>query len=302
MKIGFALYIDVLLGLEFSPKRSMWERACASSRELLNCLKNEGIDNIELKLPSEFWDRRIRTVLQMIKEYGFHYSFHAPGMTDFPGGMENYIHYLNQLCKVSSEFDESFIMVVLHGLSGTSINREILISESKKWLKEIVTKVGDSNFKFVLENLRDINSNGKRKCGTSYREILEIQNYVGREHLGICWDFGHGYSQAEYGIHERIPPSEFLEQVWHTHIHDYRDNITHLPLGHGIIPYQLYIYKLLESGFDGIYNLELNPSRVNDPENFLKYITKSIRLLKLILVDIESKNKNWKKTGRDDET
>jgi sugar phosphate isomerase/epimerase len=301
MKIGFALYVDVLLGLEFSPKKLMWEHACTSIRELLNCLKKEGIDNIELKLPAELLADRIRIALQMMKEYSFHYSFHAPGMTDFPGGMDNYIYYLNQLFKISQEFGEPSILVVLHGLSGTVVNRESLVTESKKRLREIVTNVGDSHFKFVLENLRDLNSNGKRRCGTSYQEILDIQNYVGREQLGICWDFGHGYSQAEHGIHERIPPFEFLEQVWHTHIHDYRDNITHLPLGHGIIPYQLYIHKLLETGFDGIYNLELNPSRVKDPENFLKYVTKSIHLLKLILAGIESKNKNFEKTDPDDE-
>ncbi|GEM_PF-1648233 len=293
MKIGFALYLDVLLGLEFSPKKSMWERACTSSRELLNWLKKEGIKNIELKLPVELGSNRIRMALQLLQDNGFYYSFHAPGMTDFPGGMDNYLRYLNQLLNISREFNQQSIFVVLHGLSGTVSNRKELVAESKERLRKIVTQVNDSHFRYVLENLRDINSNGKRKCGTSYTEVLEIQKDVGREHIGICWDFGHGYSQAEHGVHERIPPLEFLEQVWHTHIHDYRDNVTHLPLGHGVVPYQLYIQKLLEAGFDGIYNLELNPSRVNDPENFLKYSTKSIRLLKLILMGVESENENF---------
>lgn len=301
MKIGFALYIDVLLGLEFSPKRSIWERACTSSRELLNCLKKEGINNIELKLPAELGTDRIRLALQMLCENGFHYSFHAPSMSDFPDGMEPYLQYLNQLLNISVEFNRQTILVVLHGLSGTGINRLALIAESKDRLRKIVANIGDTHFKFALENLRDMNSNGKRKCGTSYTEVLEIQNDVGQERMGICWDFGHGYSQAEHGVHERIPPYEFLKQVWHTHIHDYRDNITHLPLGHGIIPYQLYIQKLQEAGFNGIYNLELNPSRVTDPENFLKYITKSIRLIKLILQGAESININYKAIGPADE-
>lgn len=288
MKIGFSLYADKFLSPTRWENRKEWFYNFSSITDILSCLKKEGVRYIEIKLPADFAIEDIRTGLGTLVEHGFEYTFHAPNGLDFPEQVEAYLQQLHAIARISeSQFKRSTLFVI-HGLSHTGLDKVNLLRQTTEYIRRLLADLDDTKFKFVFENLRDPVLNGKKRSGTSYAEVLYIQKMIQSNRLGICWDFGHSYAQAERGVHERVPPPEFINQVWHTHVHDYEKNTTHIPLGHGSVPYQFYIQRLLEVGFDGIFNLELNPRRLMDPENFMTYIIKSIRLLKLVLKGVSS--------------
>jgi len=288
MKIGTSLFLNVLLPKNGGTDTSPWNMLFPSINDLLSLLKQEGIQFIEIKLPAQFTAEEMRQVLTLLVNSEFEYTFHAPTCSDYPDRYDDYIQPLVDLAQLSEQEFGRSSLIVIHSLSGSSIEKEVLIKRSRDFLHNVLDSVAQSNFKIVVEILRDATHNGKIRSGTTYLETLEITNNIGEAPVGICWDFGHSYAQAERGLQARIPPSQFMKNVCHTHIHDYKNDITHIPLGHGLVPYQLYIQRLIQNGYDGIFNLELNPERIADPQNFPAYLVQSIRILKLVLKGIES--------------
>lgn len=79
---------------------------------------------------------------------------------------------------------------------------------------------------------------------------------------GICWDFGHGCSNARRGLLAATPPAAFVAAVTHTHIHDIGPSgETHWPLTQGVVPVDAYVAMLASAGYGGILNLELSEER-----------------------------------------
>lgn len=290
MKIGFSLYADVLLGRKHLCRHSSWRREFSDVNLLLFRLKQEGVQNIEIKLPADLQYDEIAAMLEMLVSAGFEYTFHAPAGVEYPQNFENYINFLLQIARISEQDFNRSSLFVIHGLSGSQIEKGKLLQNSKIFIRSVLTGLSTTKFKVAFENLRDSTRNGSIRSGTSYQEVLALLENIEPSQMGICWDFGHGYAQAERGVHAKIPPAEFINRTRHTHIHDYKNETTHLPIGLGCIPYQTYIGRLVQSGFQGIYNLELNPDRISDPENFARYIIQSIRLLKLVLKSAETVN------------
>jgi sugar phosphate isomerase/epimerase len=283
MKIGFSLYTDLLLENKQWKRKKEWSLNFTSSADILHCLRAEGVTSIELKLPAVTSARELILFLETLNNFGFHYTFHAPVGMDYPGQFAEFSRQLREIAKITEqEFGRSSFFV-LHGLSCAASTKPYLLNLTKEFLLRTQATLAETNFEIILEVLRESADNGKVRAGTSYAEILELLRHRELERVGICWDFGHSFAQAEHGIHSRIPPDEFLQRVKHTHVHDYKNETTHIPLGNGALPYQDYIQRLVRQGFAGIFNLELNPGRISDPENFKTYIVQSIRLLKLVL-------------------
>lgn len=283
MRIGFSLYTDLFREKDSWRRKKEWSLNFSSSEEILACLREEGVTSIELKLPFTISERDLVPSLAMLSRLGFEYTFHAPPGVDYPDQFEAFSGLLQQIARISEkEFGQSSFFVV-HGLTHPRISKSNLLSLTKEFLLRTRDALAQTDFSLLVEVLREPVNNGKIRTGTSYHEVLDLIRHQDPEVVGICWDFGHSYAQAEHGIHSRIPPEDFLLRVKHTHIHDYKNDTTHIPLGNGGLPYQDYIQRLVSKGFNGIYNLELNPGRITDPENFKAYIIQSIRLIKLVL-------------------
>jgi len=290
MRIGFSLYTDLLQeNVQWRRKRE-WSLNFASTDEILKCLRSEGVTSVELKLPAVISTPELIAYLKKLIDFGFEYTFHAPVGMDYPEQFEAFAGQLVSIARISEqEFGRSSIFVV-HGLSRAKCTKSFLLGCTREFLRRTQVVLANTKFGLILEVLRESADNRKIRTGTSYNEILELLQSPELELVGICWDFGHSFAQAEHGIHSLIPPEAFLERVRHTHVHDYKNDITHIPLGNGALPYQDYIQCLVRRGFAGIFNLELNPGRIHDPENFKNYIIQSIRLIKKAL--------NIKETGQ----
>lgn len=121
--------------------------------------------------------------------------------------------------------------------------------------------------------------------GTSFSELCQIAELADCPTLGFCWDMGHGLANhVSYGA-SVSPPKEFLERVTHTHIHDLDERgRTHGPLGTESLIASM-VHQLVESDYDGIYNLELEPTRWPDtPKVRRANIEQSIMTLQHLLM------------------
>lgn len=283
MPIGFSLYTDLLQENAHWKRKREWSLNFTSTEDILKCLRREGVSSVELKLPAAISSRDLIAFLKKLIDYGFQYTFHAPVGIEYP---EQFAAFSGQLVSIAGISEQEFgrsTIFVMHGLARASCSKLFLLECTQEFLRRTQAVLANTNFRLILEVLRESGDMGKIRTGTSYHEILELLEHPELEKVGICWDFGHTFAQAEHGIHSRIPPEAFLARVKHTHVHDYKNEITHIPLGNGALPYQDYIQCLVRRGFTGIFNLELNPGRIHDPENFKNYIIQSIRLIKLAL-------------------
>jgi sugar phosphate isomerase/epimerase len=121
--------------------------------------------------------------------------------------------------------------------------------------------------------------------GTTFDELLEISDRVGKPDLRLCWDVGHGLSNHLTHHHELMPRSDFLASVGHTHIHDLTaTGRTHGPLAEVEGPIGDQVHALARSGYRGIYDLELEPSRWGvDPAEARAAVERSVAVLREML-------------------
>lgn len=117
----------------------------------------------------------------------------------------------------------------------------------------------------ALENNRIHSSNPSI---VSCEGVLSIVEEVNLINVGICWDFGHYYSNlTNYpDVPELDSPEAFIKKVVHTHIHAYEGR-THFPfMGDVALPLLQYCELLKQGDYTGVYNLELDIERF-----YLKY-------------------------------
>jgi len=114
----------------------------------------------------------------------------------------------------------------------------------------------------------------------TYAGVLEMQRGAGRANVGICWDFGHTWSNVERHGLAPDAPAEFAAAVIHTHIHDLGSTgKTHWPLTEGRLPLERSVHALQGAGYMGVWNLELSPERFADEGNVRKKVLGSVERL-----------------------
>jgi sugar phosphate isomerase/epimerase len=113
---------------------------------------------------------------------------------------------------------------------------------------------------FALENNR-VHSN--ESSIVTCEGVLSIVEEINLPNVGICWDFGHTYSNYVNfpEVAELTYPEPFIKRVVHTHIHAYEGR-THFPfMGKAALPLDQYCNQLVQVEYKGIYNLELDIER-----------------------------------------
>jgi sugar phosphate isomerase/epimerase len=92
--------------------------------------------------------------------------------------------------------------------------------------------------------------------------LIEIAKRLEGAEIGFCRDFGHARFSFLQEKLPPAPPAEFLSNVYHTHIHGLStEGQTHWPLSEDCGYLVSDISRLDSYGFDGVYNLELYPTR-----------------------------------------
>jgi sugar phosphate isomerase/epimerase len=94
-----------------------------------------------------------------------------------------------------------------------------------------------------------------QRIGDGYDELLEI---VEQSDVPATWDFGHAFMNSMRFGDELFPSKAFLNRVGHVHCHDV-SKTDHQPLVYRNVPWQHFLDKLLQAGFDGTVVLEVRP-------------------------------------------
>ena len=132
-------------------------------------------------------------------------------------------------------------------------------------------------FRLALENNR---SKGECDPGNHCDGVLSM--LPPSELVGVCFDFGHHYYNMSIndGTPDQLPPPEFLQRAFHTHIHALSNKKTHAPfVGDAVMPLARYLAALQSAGYTGVYNLELSVN-LFEVASYREAIDTSIRVLR----------------------
>ncbi len=288
MQIGLSFFWQFLAGEDDPNHPEEWKRAIPDLDQGLDRLKQAGITSIEIKATPdpdpEAWVRIVNDLL----EREFYLTFHASGRFRYP---VNYQWVIQDVCRITEKLQRNFsldsFLWIIHPLHDVGKDRALIYQNNLHYLKEFIDATQDLPIVLALENLRNREDNERLHVGDTYQEILTILNEIENDNLGICWDFGHACAMEELGQERLYPPTEFLRRVVHCHVHDCKQQITHLPPGTGRIPWENYLRLLSENNFSGIFNMEVVPYKMKDPSNFLASIEESAALLHSIIEKIE---------------
>lgn len=244
-------------------------------KNLLYNLKESGVTHIELRnlLPFEK-DYVAKTSIERVREFGFGLTIHsklAKEITPFDF-CSYYSHYITDTIFTVHSFDDG---------KGLSRNRATVSKILREYADYCI--VNNLKFTFALENCR---VKDKHTINGMCSHTLGCVSLASRKNVGICFDFGHRISNVRNGFVKEgiIPDKAFLKRVVHTHIHDLLPNFsTHGPFDFKNSEVSNLVNALKNSGYDGIYNLELEPNRyyqIYDPADAL---FQSIETLRQIL-------------------
>jgi sugar phosphate isomerase/epimerase len=173
---------------------------------------------------------------------------------------------------------------VIHPIEGTKRTqdeyRELTVGKIRSMLDMIGHDQLNVHLALEINQFKMI----KVSPGYTYDGILDIVTEVNSDHLGICFDLGHTYSNIRRGFLPPVIPDAFLRRVIHTHIHDLSPEYqTHWPLLYGNVPVGKYLKLLAQGHFKGILNLELIYDRFYTTINAKQAIDASLAKLNAIL-------------------
>lgn len=247
----------------------------------LALIKSRGVQSVEIRAIGPRTDAQsVFLAASRLWDAGLEFTIHgdlptypaqSPFETAFPS--------LNLLTSKIKDRGQS-MTIALHAYASQTIPNDELSAQTVTTLKTLTTlcQQQDLPYKFALELNR---SKSGIDPSTTYQGVETMHDQINHPAIGICWDFGHGYSNFTNGLIERDPPVSFLKSVRHTHIHDLAENgKTHWPLTEQRLCLQTYVDLLKSVNYPGVWNLELDPPRYANEPNVKERILQSIDLLR----------------------
>jgi sugar phosphate isomerase/epimerase len=182
------------------------------------------------------------------------------------------------------------LLLTMHGYAQAH-GDEVELSNRTKALLVSLADLAERESAPVTFALELSRAKGVVDPANSYTGAAALCAKIDRARVGICWDWGHGYSNILKGSMEPDLPEAFLERVIHTHIHGVGPTgRTHWPLNRSRLPLAQYVAALLDRGYRGVFTLELSPERYRAEGPVGPSFLDSILLLKNALNNIKKKN------------
>jgi len=281
-KIGYSLPPTYLAEQDISPEY-IWVRGLGQPFEALQALKSRGITSVELRMVHPGMDLALaRLAIDNVTKAGLGFTIHGllPPSEDQTNTEEGFPSWA--LLDVIRE-TQGEVTIPLHAKFSLEGELEPVIAETISALRRLLDERDKRNapFRFALEINK---SKAKVDPSFTWEGVSSIAEEVDHSALGICWDFGHAYYNHRIGLITAEPPESFLRKVIHTHIHDLSpEDKTHWPLCEGVVPLARNCELLQSVGYDGVYNLELDPPRYPDYTNLSDALYDSVTILKDVL-------------------
>ena len=279
-----------MVGVSLSPRLFWPERQndcdrkllaeCGGVAGLLRFLRGLGVAYIELRPVEPTEDpAAVLACAQAIWDGGLKLTVHG-AMPKEIGPFAQTCPSLLPLLGRAKEY-QSLVTITLHSYTtGDDGDVAPAVEKTRQLLKTWGSEADRYGFRLALELNRD-KHNGDPSV--TPRGVLTMLEDSDPDAVGICFDFGHYYSNVRtYALGEdALPDKRFLERVIHTHIHALGGNGgTHFPLdAAGKLPLDHYVGGLSRAGYGGIYNVELEFARIPE-QSFRQAIRDSVVALK----------------------
>lgn len=280
-KIGISLPLDYVAGAVSTPEAEVFRKLLGPPPDGLAALRDWGVRHIELRgLGADTPGGVLHNVWQALADAGMSLSFHAVSPSEDGWGLS--LAALDQCLGQTSVVTP--VIITVHARAGENMAVEEYAAQTARHLEAIVHDIARARLpvRLALENNRQTQ---RRDPSTTCTGILIMLDGLDPSIAGICWDFGHMWANVQLHDAPPVPPVDFLRRVIHVHIHEY-DGQTHRPLTGGAAPLREYLGFLVAAGYDGVYNLELEPHRAR--RGFDTDLADSVRILHDTLQELRS--------------
>ena len=286
MKIGISLPWSYLSEIYRDEASKTVMRDCSSPQIFLEKLKTKGVSSIELRhWEKDFTEKEMNKSFFNIASAGLQYTVHGDIYENHDElSVFKAFPWLQSSLENRSVNSQKELIITIHPLKKENGNMEALRGKTEKILDHYCNEIDKYSLpvKIAYENQRE---KGFTDPALHFESISETVMKINRKMLGTCWDMGHSYANYIKNSYKELPDPLFLKKAIHTHIHDLSETTgaTHWPLIFGLTPVEKYINTLEESGYRGIYNLELSAERFsshNVEKLFFQSIEKLVNLLK----------------------
>lgn len=251
--VGVSLAPQMLLG---QPGCRLTEE-CGGTAGLLRLLRGLGCTHVELRCTTASEDAaQLLTCAQAVWDAGLAVTLHwapPPQVEAFALASAPLLPLLEQ-----AKQRQPYVTVTLHAYTGGDDAEKSAAPQRTNCLLRLwEADARRYGFRLALELSRD-KKNGDP--AVSCEGVLAMLEGTDPETTGICWDFGHFYSNTRDAA--VLPPDAFLERVLHTHIHALENGTTHFPITAAAeLPLDAYVQALTGAEYAGVYNLELEFAR-----------------------------------------
>ena len=263
MRIGMKLEIGFA-------EQGAW-RTLAGGRDVLALLRALGVSAVETPVGAETDGSALARHLRLCEEAGLVVSLHpysegtrvnpAYFATDAGNGCAAlHTGFLAVAAEAALRQHVAVIVNVHAAAAPAGHPRRDLLEQSVRffqWAREWCEKTNAPDVCPVSElQIAPDAREPVQRIADNYAELLEI---AARSEVGVCWDFlGHAFLNSRRFGTELDPPPELLGRILHVHCHDV-DASDHRPLICGNVPWQRFLGRLIDAGFDGTVVLEVLP-------------------------------------------
>ena len=226
--------------------------------ELLPQLYSRGVRSIEIRAVKYNADPdAVFSAASLLWMHGFQVTVHG-SLRSYETAIQD---IFSPLVKVLAHLKQDQLTVTIHPLN----------TDNVPILTTLADHIDENGYpvRIALENNRLLPCKQEGNCADF---VFDAVQRTDRDHIGICFDFGH-YTYYWLKNHPNepftLPCKEFFRHVIHTHIHALRNFKTHFPIDRDVLPLQ-DILDRLDFGYYGVYNLELDfPRLTEDPVDAL---------------------------------
>ncbi len=260
LPLGMSLPVSYLCDGDDAESR-VFQEAFGPAREGLAGLRRAGVCSIELHHFSAETDARsVERAAAAVALGGLRLSVHGYLVEHGGEDLDRTWPWLPAVAECVRGNQEHLVITV-HALAAESGPVDGLREGTVRLLGSLARQASgrDPALRFALELNRD---RGAADPSTTWESVESMCREIGRQDVGICWDWGHGYANALRGKSPLEPPARFLDLVLNTHIHGVSPvGSTHWPLDRKGMPVERFGALLRASGYRGMFVLELNPLR-----------------------------------------
>ncbi|MDX9799917.1 MAG: TIM barrel protein [Spirochaetia bacterium] len=280
MNIGVSLPWPFISGMFTDEGSTALKNQNHTIDSFLAALKKKGVSSIEFR----HWQEEILPEagkgFKTVSDAGFQITIHGEVEENYDtlSIMES-MPWLSSYLENGSQPDGKPLVITMHPVKTMGKSIEENYKKSVSILKHLCKEIEERKLPIVIayENQRE---KGFPDPAVDYKDLVSAVKETGSSSIGLCWDMGHAYSNFGRSLIAEYPAPEFIKGAVHTHIHDLYPgtDATHWPLTCGTIPVFNNVKLLKESGYQGLYNLELSPERFKG-QNILEAFNASIDIL-----------------------